>query len=129
MLFTLSKSIFSGYNDMKNGISETERFWLDVLKYLPYILLGIALFVVIILTVVVNIKPKKKDPSYIYFRDRDDLTKVDLDNFDPIALPYPKRDGYAFAGWFYDSACTVPYISKKRLKPNTVLYAKWAKEG
>ena len=123
MLYAL-ESRLHGY-----GTTPQEQFWRNVLKYSPYVFLGIALFVVIVLTIVVNIKPKKKEHQYIYFCDRGELLKVDLDSFNPITLPYPKREGYAFAGWFYDSAYTVPYISKKRLKPNTVLYAKWAKEG
>ena len=124
-------SRLSGYSDAKNGISKFERFLLNLWEILPYLLLFIGIVAIIVIALVVKCKrePAPKEPKYIYFRDRGELIKVNLDSFDPITLPYPKREGYAFAGWFYDSACTVPYISKKRLKPNTVLYAKWAKEG
>ena len=42
--------------------------------------------------------------------------------------PIPKRTGYAFRGWYIDSACTVPWDSRKYINRNTVLFTKWEKE-
>ena len=47
---------------------------------------------------------------------------------DLFVAPIPKKKGYSFAGWFYDSAFTRPYFSKK-LRRNIVLYPKWIKHG
>jgi uncharacterized repeat protein (TIGR02543 family) len=130
MLYAL-KSRLDGYSDAKNGISKFERFLLNLWEILPYLLLFIGIVAIIVITLVVNFKrdPAPKDPKYVYFRNGDSLTKLECDNTKPLLLPYPKREGYTFGGWFYDSACTVPYVSTKRLKPNTILYAKWLKEG
>lgn len=40
----------------------------------------------------------------------------------------PKKDGYSFGGWFYDSACTEPY-KNKHITEDIVLYPKWTKES
>lgn len=45
-----------------------------------------------------------------------------------FSVPVPTRDGYDFAGWFYDSACTIPY-KNIRIKKNIVLYPKWVRHG
>ena len=61
---------------------------------------------------------------------------VNLHGFDPVQIkkgdvfyaPVPEKDGYTFAGWFYDSACTVPYLNKK-ISKDVMLYPKWVKHG
>ena len=35
------------------------------------------------------------------------------------------RDGYYFAGWYLDAACTETYSSSDRVSADTVLYAQW----
>lgn len=37
-------------------------------------------------------------------------------------IPSPTRQGYVFAGWYKDSACTIPATT---ITENTTLYAKW----
>jgi len=37
----------------------------------------------------------------------------------------PTRDGYFFAGWYIDSACTVKYDFTEPVTHNLTLYAKW----
>lgn len=127
MLYTLSKSIFSGYTDAQNGISKFERFWLDYGILIVFLVIVAAFVVGLVLWFIPDAPPKK--PKCVYLRDGEKLTELECGTSKPLLLPYPKREGYAFGGWFYDSACTVPYVSTKRLKPNTVLYAKWLKEG
>ena len=45
------------------------------------------------------------------------------DSFIPPANP--TRDGYSFAGWYTDSACTVPWNFDDGVYPGLTLYAKW----
>ncbi len=40
----------------------------------------------------------------------------------------PTREGYAFRGWYLDSACTTPWLSTYKVKKNMALYPKWEKE-
>ncbi len=45
-------------------------------------------------------------------------------------LPVPTKDGYNFAGWYLDSECKTERIeSIADLTSDTVLYAKWVKDG
>ena len=37
----------------------------------------------------------------------------------------PTRDGYSFAGWYTDSACTIPWDFDNGANPGLTLYAKW----
>ncbi len=39
----------------------------------------------------------------------------------------PKRDGYYFAGWFEDAACTRSFSFNNRLNEDKQLYARWLK--
>ena len=40
------------------------------------------------------------------------------------SIQYPEKDGFIFAGWFIDEACTVEY-SDANIIENTTIYAKW----
>lgn len=40
-------------------------------------------------------------------------------------MPVPVRSGYMFKGWFYDSACTQPIVTKLETPIDTTIYAKW----
>ena len=126
MLYAL-KSRYDGYADA----TKPERFWYDIVNILPILLILLFCIALIVIVLIVKYKkePAPKEPKYVYFRNGDSLTKLECDNTKPLLLPYPKREGYTFGGWFLDSACTVPYVSTKRLKPNAILYAKWLKEG
>lgn len=44
------------------------------------------------------------------------------------ALPMPTKDGYAFRGWYWDSACTnmVDTSAKYNVAGDSTVYAKWA---
>lgn len=43
-------------------------------------------------------------------------------------LPIPSKDGYSFCGWYFDSACTIPFDSRVPVKKELILYPKWVKE-
>jgi uncharacterized repeat protein (TIGR02543 family) len=53
---------------------------------------------------------------------------VEIVKRDVFVAPFLSRDGYDFLGWYYDTACTVPYQNKKLTKSIT-LYPKWVKHG
>jgi len=42
-----------------------------------------------------------------------------------VLIPEPKRDGYAFNGWFLDSECSTPVIMNTKITSDMVLYASW----
>ena len=45
-----------------------------------------------------------------------------------VDLPEPSRDGYTFAGWYTDAACTAPAGKKVQASAKSVtFYAKWEK--
>ena len=46
-----------------------------------------------------------------------------------LRLPLIKREGYRFAGWFTDTACTVPFLQTTKIHSDLMLYAKWVKEA
>lgn len=54
--------------------------------------------------------------------------KITLKKGDTFFAPIPQRDNYEFAGWFYDSAFSKPYLNK-RIKTDLVLYPKWIKSS
>ena len=43
-------------------------------------------------------------------------------------LPTPERNGYVFAGWYYDQACTQAVGGNDKATTYLTLYAKWEKE-
>lgn len=44
---------------------------------------------------------------------------------DNLKLPEPKKDGYTFAGWYFDDMFQHPFISKDDIESSLTLYAKW----
>ena len=55
-------------------------------------------------------------------------TVLTVDKGTEFVAPFPKKDGYDFGGWFYDSACTEPYKTKI-VKKSFTLYPKWIKSS
>lgn len=45
-----------------------------------------------------------------------------------LSLEPPKSFGNTFAGWYKDSALTVPWLSTDKVTSNITLYAKWEAE-
>ncbi|WP_080798828.1 DUF4430 domain-containing protein [Arabiibacter massiliensis] len=46
-----------------------------------------------------------------------------------IAPADPVRDGFTFAGWFADEACTTPWSFEAKVEGPLTLYAKWTAKG
>jgi uncharacterized repeat protein (TIGR02543 family) len=42
-----------------------------------------------------------------------------------LGAPPAEQPGFVFAGWYSDSACTIPWIPGTSVVSNTTLYAKW----
>ena len=55
------------------------------------------------------------------------MTKITCDKNGTITPPNnPSRDGYYFAGWYKDKACTKPWnFDTDKVTGNCTLYAKW----
>lgn len=43
-------------------------------------------------------------------------------------IPEPTREGFAFAGWYTDAACTSPWDMETPVTGSMKLYAKWAEK-
>ena len=49
-----------------------------------------------------------------------------LKNGETLNYPtVPTRSGYAFAGWYLDNSCTIPYVFSDDITDDITLYAKW----
>ena len=46
-----------------------------------------------------------------------------------LQLPLIQKDGYRFGGWYIDTAMTIPFDQRKKVKYDMTLYAKWVKEA
>lgn len=68
--------------------------------------------------------------------DERQIITVTLVNYETISClkgerfiaPLPERDGYDFAGWFYDASFTKPYINRK-IRNDLLLYPRWIKSS
>lgn len=58
-----------------------------------------------------------------------DHEKVTCKYGDRLTPPVPKREGYAFCGWFKDTAFSEPWKSTDKVKKDLTLYPKWVKES
>ncbi len=117
-----------------------ERFWEE---YAGFIVLFICLFIVAVGGIVYHLckkaKERREERSIIFQGKKIDslklrtITLVDFDSVkvikgDTFVAPFPKKEGYAFGGWFYDSACTDPYKNAV-IKKDMTLYPKWIKSS
>ncbi|HJK10125.1 MAG TPA: InlB B-repeat-containing protein [Methanocorpusculum sp.] len=56
--------------------------------------------------------------------------QTDLSSGDKLTKPEtPVKDGYTFAGWYKDSACTQPWDFETGISGDMTLYAKWTAAG
>ena len=56
--------------------------------------------------------------------------QTDLSSGDKLTKPEtPVKDGYTFAGWYKDSACTNPWDFETGIPGDMTLYAKWTAAG
>lgn len=56
--------------------------------------------------------------------------QTDLSSGDKLTKPEtPVKDGYTFAGWYKDSACTQPWDFETGIPGDMTLYAKWTAAG
>lgn len=87
------------------------------------------ILLLVLLTIAMGITYIKRTPKSnsitIHLVGREDLSVPHGSR--PI-LPMPSKPGYAFRGWFLDSACTIPFDSRQPIKRDLILYPKWEKE-
>lgn len=109
---------------------------------------GTIIFISIVVSIIVLIwllcyvgvlRERKKNRMVLFGKDLVDSMKIKsitLSNYKTIEVlkgevfiaPLVTREGYEFAGWFYDTACTKPYETIK-IKKDITLYPKWGKQG
>lgn len=46
-----------------------------------------------------------------------------------VSVPTPTRDGYVFAGWYYDATCEQKFDPSVTIVTDTTLYASWVQSG
>ena len=106
-------------------------------------MLFICLFIVAVGGIVYHLckkaKERREERSIIFQGKKIDslklrtITLVDFDSVkvikgDTFVASFPKKEGYSFGGWFYDSACTDPYKNAV-IKKDMTLYPKWIKSS
>ncbi len=57
--------------------------------------------------------------------DGEKISPICGDEGDAVTLPTPKRDGYAFGGWFTDAEFTTAYTAKTFGATDITVYAQW----
>ena len=57
-----------------------------------------------------------------------EFTDIRVIKGEEFIAPIHTKEGYLFSGWFYDSACTDPYKTK-RITKDITLYPKWTKDS
>ena len=63
---------------------------------------------------------------YLDPNDYDPVTGIEFDRGSTFAgPPEPGRDGYKFGGWFYDRACTEPFVPNAPLTHSIDLFPLW----
>ena len=83
---------------------------------------------VIVIAIVTTQKHRSKEFTIMLNNDGDIETMIVKQGAN-LRLPMLKRDGYRFAGWFEDTAFTVPFLQSKKIHSDLMLYAKWVKEA
>lgn len=83
---------------------------------------------VIVIAIVITQKHRSKEFTIMLNNDGDIETMIVKQGAN-LRLPMLKRDGYRFAGWFEDTAFTVPFLQSKKIHSDLMLYAKWVKEA
>ena len=98
----------------------------------PIAWIVIACVVIVALIIVVAIVAARKHGSKeftIMLNNEGDIETMIVKQGAHLHLPILKRDGYRFAGWFEDTAFTVPFLQSKKIHSDLMLYAKWVKEA
>lgn len=72
----------------------------------------------------IEVNGSKVDPFKICSVNLTGYSTVTIPKGTVFNAPFPEKEGYTFHGWFYDSACTVPYMNTK-LRTSITLYPKW----
>lgn len=98
----------------------------------PITWIVIACIVVVAVVIIVSITAARKHSSKeftIMLNNDGDIETMIVKQGANLRLPMLKREGYRFAGWFEDTAFTVPFLQSKKIHSDLMLYAKWVKEA
>ena len=117
------KSLWASGIDTTPKPTWIEQYWWVILVIVGGVaLLGIAALVCY------KLVKKARAPMVmtLYWCISEETSQVTVNGGEIFCPPAITKQGYSFAGWYRDSALTVPYIPEKAKKP-FALYAKWIK--
>lgn len=126
-MYSISKYLlFGGRSDM---IRENNKFKAFITEYPWVIMIAAVIIAILVILLIVYLSSKRQktiaSKIKICLVGSEDLFVLYGDK--PI-LPIPSKDGYSFCGWYFDSACTIPFDSRTPVKKELILYPKWVKE-
>jgi hypothetical protein len=112
--------------ELKLSNMRTEQTFWD--KYAPYIILGIILFVIVMISVIIVCAPEWKKKHFA--RTHRTVTlygckSLIIERNSRYSPDIPTMEGKSFGGWFLDTALTIPWKSADKVKYDIVLYPKW----
>ncbi len=97
---------------------------------LVWIIAACVIAVVIAIVVAVYLVKRYQGETFTVSLNNDgDIECMTVKQGAKLQLPLLKREGYRFAGWFTDTAFTVPFLQTTKIHDNLMLYAKWVKEA
>ena len=112
--------------DIPSKYLPEESFWE---KNRGWIILGIFILLVVAWIVIEMLvkrnRSKEKTVCTVSMVGEKDVLVLKGDLF---VAPLLHKDGYDFAGWYYDSAFTKPYYNRP-IKSDITLYPKWVKHS
>jgi len=89
-----------------------------------------AILAVIVLTIVVICFCFYANKKFTVTLEQGDAkSQLTVRRGERLQLPLIKKDGYRFGGWYIDTAMTIPFDQRKKVKYDMTLYAKWVKEA
>ena len=106
---------------------DPQQWWENPLVWI--IVACVIAVAVAIVVVVCLVKRYQSEIFTVSLNNDGDIECMTVKQGAKLQLPLLKREGYRFAGWFTDTAFTVPFLQTMKIHDNLMLYAKWVKEA
>lgn len=118
--------LFEGRSDMTREHNKFKDF---VTEYTWIIMLATVIIAAFLILLIVSISARRQKTLV-------SKIKICLVGYEDLFVLYgskpvlliPSKDGYSFCGWYFDSACTIPFDSRVPVRKELILYPKWVKE-
>jgi uncharacterized repeat protein (TIGR02543 family) len=111
----------------KTPVEKMGEFFSNPVLWIVILCLAVAVLVAILIAR--QVKQHQAKEFTIMLNNDGDIETMVAKQGEHLRLPLIKREGYRFAGWFTDTACTVPYLQTTKIHSDLMLYAKWVKEA